>query len=163
MIFLWRRDLWIRLETSCVGGVFRRLEFIEFRLLWYGHFTRRDMAEAFGISAQQASVDIRQYDNIAPNNLAYDRSVKAYRRTDTFRPAFIGKSIDQYLMQLVAIENRWMRQEDTWFGILPTVDAVTLGGQPIDSTVMLRVLEAMRSRLEIEIEYASLTGSTEAT
>ena len=142
-------------------GVRRRLEFIDFRLFWDGRFNRRDMAETFGISAQQASVDIGQYEKIAPNNLAYDRAEKAYRRTEHFRPAFIGETVDQYLLQLIAIENRWMRQEDTWFGVFPTVEVVTLGGRPTDSTVLLRVLEAVRNGLEVDIEYASLTGSTQ--
>ena len=142
-------------------GVRRRLEFIDFRLFWDGRFNRRDMAEAFGISAQQASVDIGQYEKIAPDNLAYDRAEKAYKRTEHFRPAFIGETIDRYLLQLVAIENQWMSQEDTWFGIFPTVEVVTLGGRPTDSTVLLHVLQAVRNGLEIDIEYASLTGSTQ--
>ena len=142
-------------------GVRRRLEFIDFRLFWDGRFNRKDMSETFGISAQQASVDIGQYEKIAPDNLAYDRAEKAYRRTEHFRPALIGKTIDRYLLQLVAVENQWMRQEDTWFGTFPTVEVVTLGGRPTDSTVLLRVLQAMRNGLEIDIEYASLTGSTQ--
>jgi hypothetical protein len=142
-------------------GVRRRLEFIDFRLFWDGRFNRRDMAETFGISAQQASVDIGQYEKVAPNNLVYDRAEKAYRRTDCFKPAFIGETIDQYLLQLVAIENQWMLREDSWFGVFPAVEVVTLGGKPTDSTVLLPVLEAVRNGLEIEIEYASLTGSSQ--
>ena len=142
-------------------GVRRRLEFIDFRLFWDGRFNRKDMAETFGISSQQASVDIGQYEKIAPNNLAYDRAEKAYRRTERFRPAFIGKTIDRYLMQLVAFENQWMRRQDSWFGAFPAVEVVTLGGRPTDWVVLLRVLEAVRNRLEIDIEYGSLTGSTQ--
>ena len=142
-------------------GVRRRLEFIDFRLFWDGRFNRRDMVETFGISAQQASVDIGLYEKVVPNNLAYDRAEKAYRRTEHFTPAFIGENIDRYLLQLVAIENQWMRHEDTWFGVFPTVEMVTLGHRPTDSTVLLRVLDAVRNGLEIDIEYASMTGSTQ--
>ncbi len=142
-------------------GVRRRLEFIDFRLFWDGRFNRKDMAETFGISPQQASGDIGQYEKIAPDNLFYDRTEKAYRRTERFRPALIGETIDRYLLQLVAIENQWMRPEDTWFGTFPTVEFVTLGSRPTDSTVLLRVLQAVRNGQEIDIEYASLTGSTQ--
>ena len=31
------------------------------------------MAKTFGISPQQASVDIGQYEKMAPNNLTYDQ------------------------------------------------------------------------------------------
>lgn len=140
-------------------GVRRRLEFIDFRLFWDGRFNRSDMAKTFGISAQQASADIAQYEAIAPQNLRYDRTEKTYVRADAFTPAFIGETVERYLLQLVAIENRWMRPEDTWFHALPPVEVVTLGRRATDPTVLLGVLDAVRNRLEIDIEYASLTGS----
>ncbi|NGO55814.1 helix-turn-helix transcriptional regulator [Allomesorhizobium camelthorni] len=140
-------------------GVLRRLEFIDFRLFWDGRFNRSDLAETFGISTQQASADIAQYEKIAPANLAYDRADKAYKRTVQFVPAFIGKTIERYLLQIVAVENRWMRHEDTWFEAIPPVEVVTLGRRSTDPTVLLRVLDAVRNRLEIDVEYASLTGS----
>lgn len=142
-------------------GVRRRLEFIDFRLFWDGRFNRKDLAETFGISAQQASLDIRQYEKVAPENLSYDGVEKAYRRTEKFAPAFIGNSIDRYLLQLVAIESQWIRQEDTWFGAFPTIELVTLVNPPTDSDMLLRVLRALRSQLEIDVEYDSLTGSVE--
>jgi hypothetical protein len=142
-------------------GVRRRLEFIDFRLFWDGRFNRSDMAETFGISTQQASADISQYEAIAPQNLRYDRTEKAYRRTGTFSPAFIGETIERYLLQLVAIENRWMRSEDTWFDVIPPVEVVTLGRRSTDPAVLLRVLDAVRNHLEIDIDYTSLTGSAQ--
>lgn len=140
-------------------GVRRRLEFIDFRLFWDGRFNRSDMAETFGISAQQASADIALYEKRSPENLRYDRGEKAYLRADSFSPAFIGETIERYLLQLVAIENRWMRTEDTWFDTFPPVEVVTLGRRPTDPSVLLRVLDAIRRRLEIDIDYSSLTGS----
>lgn len=142
-------------------GVRRRLEFIDFRLFWDGRFNRSDLAHTFGISAQQASADIAQYERIAPKNLGYDRVEKAYRRAEAFAPAFIGETIERYLLQLVAIENQWMRPKDTWFDTTPDVEVITLGRRPTDPTVLLRVLDAIRNGLEIDIEYASLTGSVE--
>lgn len=142
-------------------GVQRRLEFIDFRLFWDGRFNRSDLSATFAISAQQASSDIGQYEKIAPANLRYDRAEKAYIRTDDFAPAFIGLTIERYLLQLVAIENRWMRPEDTWFEAIPPVELITLGRRPTDPTVLLRVLDAIRKRQEIDISYASLTGSVQ--
>lgn len=142
-------------------GVRRRLEFIDFRLFWDGRFNRSDLTDTFGISPQQASADIAQYEKIAPQNLRYDRAGKAYTRAATFSPAFIGETIERYLMQLVAIENRWMRPEDTWFDAIPPIEVLTLGRQPTDPTVLLPVLDAIRNKSEIDIQYASLTGSTQ--
>ena len=148
-------------ENGGRWGVQRRLEFIDFRLFWDGRFNRRDLSANFAISAQQASADISQYEKIAPANLRYDRAEKAYIRTDGFSPAFIGETIERYLLQLVAIENRWMRPEDTWFDAIPPVEVITLGRRPTDPTVLLRVLDAIRKRQEIDIGYASLTGSVQ--
>ncbi|MBK1976548.1 MULTISPECIES: helix-turn-helix transcriptional regulator [Brevundimonas] len=142
-------------------GVRRRLEFIDFRLFWDGRFNRSDLSATFGISPQQASGDIAQYEKIAPANLHYDRGEKAYTRTKAFAPAFIGDTIERYLLQLVAIENRWMRPDDTWFDTIPPVEVVTLGRRPTDPAVLLRVLDAIRKRQEIDIAYASLTGSVQ--
>ena len=142
-------------------GVRRRLEFIDFRLFWDGRLNRRDMAETFGISPQQASNDIAQYEKLAPDNLLYDRTQKVYRRTECFAPACIGETIERYLLQLVALENQWMRPTDTWFGSIPNLEVVSLGHRATNPKVLLRVLEALRERLEIDIEYASLTGSTQ--
>lgn len=142
-------------------GARRRLEFIDFRLFWVGRFNRSDLAHTFGISPQQASADIAHYERISPQNVRYDRAEKAYRRTEAFAPAFIGETIERYLLQLVAIENQWMRPEDTWFDTTPRVEVVTLGRRPTDPTVLLRVLDAIRGALEIDIDYASLTGSVQ--
>jgi len=142
-------------------GVRRRLEFIDFRLFWDGRFNRSDLSSTFGISAQQASADVGQYEKIAATNLRYDRAEKAYTRTEAFAPAFIGETIERYLLQLVAIENRWMRPEDTWFDAIPPIEVITLGRRPTDPVVLLRVLDAIRKRQEIDIEYASLTGSVQ--
>jgi hypothetical protein len=142
-------------------GVRRRLEFIDFRLFWDGRFNRSDLSATFAISAQQASADIAQYEKIAPANLRYDRAEKAYTRTEAFDPVLIGETIERYLLQLVAIENRWMRPEDTWFNAVPPVEVITLGRRPTDPEVLLRVLDAIGRRQEIDIAYASLTGSVQ--
>ena len=112
-------------------------------------------------SAQQASADIGHYEKIAAANLRYDRAEKAYIRTDDFAPAFIGETIERYLLQLVAIENRWMRPGDTWFDAIPPIEVITLGRRPTDPAVLLRVLDAIRKHQEIDIDYASLTGSVQ--
>jgi hypothetical protein len=47
------------------------------------------------------------------------------------------------------------------FDAIPPVEVVTLSRQPTDPKVLLRILDAVRNRLEIDIEYASLTGSVQ--
>lgn len=142
-------------------GVQRRLEFIDFRLFWDGRFNRRDLAETFGISAQQASADIALYAEKAPGNLVYDSAQKAYLRTTTYEPKLMHASAERYLLQLVAIENRWMRQEDTWFDSRPPIENISLLRKRTDAQVLLRILDAINQSRQLEIQYKSITGSPE--
>ncbi len=142
-------------------GVQRRLEFIDFRLFWDGRFNRRDLAETFGISAQQASADIALYTERAPGNLVYDSTLKAYLRAPTYEPKLMHASAERYLLQLVAIENRWMRQEDTWFDVRPPIENISLLRKRTDAQVLLRILDAINRHCQIEIKYKSITGSAE--
>lgn len=142
-------------------GVQRRLEFIDFRLFWDGRFNRRDLAEVFGISAQQASADIALYSEHAPGNLVYDAGLKAYLRAPSYEPKLMHASAERYLLQLIAIENQWMRQEDTWFDRSPPIENVSLLRKRTDAKILLHILDAINKRAEIEIRYKSITGSAE--
>lgn len=142
-------------------GVQRRLEFIDFRLFWDGRFNRRDLAETFGISAQQASTDIAAYISRAPGNLSYDQAEKAYLRTSSYEPVLMNASAERYLLQLVAIENRWMRQEDTWFDSPPPIENVSLLRKRTDARILLHILDAINRCRLVEIQYKSITGSPE--
>lgn len=142
-------------------GVRRRLEFIDFRLFWDGRFNRRDLAETFGISAQQASADIALYAERAPGNLVYDSAQKAYLRAPTYEPKLMHASAERYLLQLVAIENRWMNKEDTWFDTRPPIENVALLRKRTDAPILLHILDAINQRCQLEIEYKSITGSPE--
>jgi len=148
-------------EINVRWGVRRRLEFIDFRLFWDGRFNRKDLSETFGISPQQASADIAQYEQVAPNNLFYDGREKAYLRAAGYGPALIRHSVERYLLQLVAVEHRWMRADDTWFDEPPPFEVVRLERRRTDPDVLLRIVDAIRLKCELEVEYASITGSPE--
>src|SRR5277367_3736054 len=81
-------------------GQDRRLEFIEFRLLWDGKINRGEVAEFFDISIQQASLDFARYMFLAPENMKYDRSEKVYRAAEEFRPILIAPDTQRYLNEL---------------------------------------------------------------
>jgi hypothetical protein len=144
-------------------GVRKRLEFIEFRLFWYERFNRPDLSEAFGISAQQATNDISIYQKIAPGNCSYDPKQKAYIRDAGFAPHLIAKSTDRYLLQLVAVASGWMEEKETWFENAPPVEVISLKRAPIDPMHLLTVLDAIRSKQQVRVDYQSLTGSPAST
>ncbi len=150
----------VRASKKAKWNVKKRLEFIEFRLFWDAKLNRKDLVDTFGISAQQASADIATYEEMGPQNLAYDSAQKTYLRTDRFSPKLIGAWTHRYLLQLVAIENGWMDAEDTWFENEQPVEIKTLTRKRVDSQVLMCVLDAIRERKSLEMFYRSMTGST---
>src|SRR3712207_1598721 len=84
-------------------GQEQRLEFIDFRLYWERRINRVDLMDHFGVSTAQASLDLRQYQGLAPSNLRYDTRSKIYLATDEFKPLFVQQAAESYLGELLAL------------------------------------------------------------
>ena len=69
-------------------SIMQRLRMIDVLLDRYGYVDRSVIAEYFGISAVQASVDLRMYSQVAPGNARYDPARKSHARLDTFKRRF---------------------------------------------------------------------------
>ena len=50
-----------RRDKQLNWGAERRNAFIEFRVFWHGRINRADLIDTFGISLQQASLDLAGY------------------------------------------------------------------------------------------------------
>jgi len=137
-------------------SIAQRLEFIEFRLVWEGRINRSDVAERFGITVQQATGDLQLYEKLAPRNIVYDRNAKTFVPGRDFEPFFLKPLADRQLLQLAAIANGLVTPDETWFTGLPPVGAVPVPQRHVSTLTMLRVLEAIRTRSVIEIEYQSV-------
>jgi predicted DNA-binding transcriptional regulator YafY len=136
----------------------RRFELIEWRVYWQGRINRYELEERFGISAAQASADLRAYEAAAPGNIEYDNREKTFVPTPTFQPKFLTVSADRYLAQLNAIQNNVVAARDTWFGS-PPLAAVMPVLHTVESEVLRRILEAMREQSAVSMEYQSLTNT----
>ena len=68
-------------------GQAKRFEFMEWRLFWTDRLNRKDLELEFGISTPQASIDLRNYQELAPNNVTYDNS-----RLNTGSPAMLRET-----------------------------------------------------------------------
>jgi hypothetical protein len=113
-------------DTSRIRwGIEQRLDFIEFRLFWDGSLNRSDIIRRFGVSTPQASADLAQYRELAPENIDYDKSAKRYVATPNFRPRF-EPNAERYLAQLKALTENVISLDDTWFGVLPEIDVVPI-------------------------------------
>lgn len=138
-------------------GMERRLEFIEFRLFWEGHVNRSDLMEAFKVSIAQATTDLNRYLALAPGNMAYDKSAKAYVRTPEFNAQFEEPEPGRYLNQLRSVADGIVEPGETWIGHFPAFDAAPTPVRSIDPVVLRSVVAAIRRREAIEIKYQSLS------
>ncbi len=65
-------------------AVEQRLRFIDFLLSQYGEVNRSAVMDFYGISTPQATKDFKQYTALAPDNVRYCHSKKAYLRNPEF-------------------------------------------------------------------------------
>lgn len=146
-------------RTSTRWGPERRLEFIDFRLMWDGYLNRAQLVDFFGISTQQASADIAQYSEMAPNNLIYDRSKKTYKSTKTFAPLLSLSDAQHYLGQLMDIKVGATQASASLIGWSPPCDVVKYPTRPVSAEILLRVLWAIRDGQDILVTYQSMRRS----
>ena len=139
-------------------GIEQRLEFIEFRLFWQGGVNRSDITRYFGVSVPQASKDLSQYQALAPENIAYDRSEKRYFKTKDFRPRFLKPDADRYLSQLRSISDGVLSTDDTWLSQPPAFEAVPIPHRNVDPELLRATVNAIREKKALEIRYQSLSA-----
>ena len=139
-------------------GVEQRLEFIEFRLFWDGHVNRSDLMAQFGVSVNQASMDLNRYIGFAPDNMVYDKSARTYVRGPGFTPQFLEPDASRYLAQLRSVADGILDREDSWIADLPSYAASPTPVRGVDPVTLRFVIGAIRRAEAIEVKYQSLSN-----
>jgi predicted DNA-binding transcriptional regulator YafY len=137
-------------------GIEQRLEFIEFKVFWEGGINRSALTGQFGVSIQQASNDIRRYEEMMPGNIVYDKSLKRYAPSATFTPQFLKPDADQYLNRLKGIADHTVAQAETWIAEMPAAESMPLPHRRVDVEVLRKTLNAIRRERALRIHYHSL-------
>lgn len=84
----------------------QRFRLIELIAYWEGRLTTNHLCESFGIGRQQASKDINFYiQHISQTNLEYDKSLKGYVPSGSFKPHFITGEAQEFLNLLASQES----------------------------------------------------------
>ncbi|MBR0878549.1 transcriptional regulator [Bradyrhizobium liaoningense] len=150
------------MDTVATGlrwGVERRLEFVEFRLFWEEGVNRSDLVEEFGVSVPQASKDLALYQEQAPDNIRYDRSLKRYFASDTFRPKFIELDAAAYLERLTPNSHQTRGVDVDGLGAAPLrADKLPIPQRRIRADVLRGMLASARGGHSIEILYQSMNA-----
>lgn len=139
-------------------GIERRLEFIEFRLFWDGHVNRSDLMDHFGVSINQASTDLSRYLALAPGNMAYDKSGRAYIRAAEFTPLFLKPDASRYLTQLRSVGDGVLEPSEAWLGVLPTCEILPTPARGVDAGILRSVVAAIRRSEALEVRYQSMSS-----
>jgi hypothetical protein len=139
-------------------GTERRLEFIEFRVYWEGGVNRSEIVDKFGVSVPQASADLSLYQEVAPDNLIYDSSLKRYVATASFQSRFLTPNGGQYLNQVGAVADGGMGLADTWISAEPDVDAMLIPQGRISPEILRDLLAVIRAQQSVEVEYQSFNA-----
>ena len=137
-------------------GVERRLEFIEFRLYWEGGINRSDIMDQFGVSVPQASKDLSQYQELAPDNMKYDKSKKRYFAAAHFAPRFLRPDPNQFLSQLRAVATHAVPPEETWLSKMPQLDSLPVLHRRVDPDFLRTILDTIRNEQALVILYQSM-------
>lgn len=142
-------------------GQDRRLEFIDFRLLWEGRLNRSDLTSFFRISVPQASLDFAAYQELAPDNMTYDRTLKAYVASSSFKPVLANLDPGQYLNELLQREIGAMAARDSFIGWAPPVASLPSPIRQVDSQILIRLIRALQSGDAVIVDYRSMTNFDE--
>jgi len=135
----------------------KRLEFVDFRLYWEGRINRSDLTDFFGVSVPQASADLTQYQEMAPNNAVYDKTLKTYVASPLFEPRFFNPSAHRYLAQLRLMEADILDEGEAWANRLPACSIAPVLRRRIEPTTLRKILDAIRARVSLQVKYQSMS------
>lgn len=135
-----------------------RYRLIEVISLWEGRLTTNHLMRAFGIGRQQASKDINTYlAEYGAGNLEYDRFLKGYKPTETFKPVFTRGVADEYLHMMHTREDLACSFEALAVRELNT-EVLLPPARDLRPNILRPILQACREQKRVEIEYASLAN-----
>lgn len=134
----------------------RRLEFIDYRLCWNRHITRKNICDFFGVSHDRASRDLTEYEKLAPGNFSYDLATKQYRATDSFQAIFASSSTQQHLDDLVRVVVQPERSTQNYFAGHSAVVVAPLPTRKMNPEVIELILGAIRNYHSLQLTYRCL-------
>lgn len=144
-------------------GQDRRLEFIDFRLLWEGRVNRSDLTSFFRISVPQASLDFARYSEIAPGNMVYDRTLKSYVASSQFEPIMASQDGGQYLNELLWKELGNAGGSESFIGWAPPVANLPFPTRKVNPKVLIALIRAMHRQHALVVDYRSMRNFEEPT
>lgn len=132
-------------EENISWGVRKRLQFIEFQLLFNREIKSPVIMAEFGTSRQQSSTDLNLYKELHPDNLLpYDPSTKSHKPSPLFTPQYITENLT------TDIEVTFNKiAKNTSIETIPSIERIQLKG------VLTRIILAIENDECVEVIYKS--------
>ena len=132
-----------------------RLEFLEFRLYFFGELRRSNISEQFGVAPACATRDIALYRQMMPGNLTFDQVRKCYEIMADFIPHFHHSS-ERVLMSIA--DGTGSLGESA----IESINSLSpCGLQKVDIDVLATVSRAISLGRVVRVRYLSrVSGST---
>ncbi|UWM63540.1 WYL domain-containing protein [Enterobacter sp. CP102] len=137
-------------------GQDRRLEFIDFRLMWEGRLNRSDITAFFRISVPQASLDLAKYQEKAPENAYYDRNQKSYIANANFKPVFATFESNHYLNELIGLETGILSPSESFIGWVPPVASLPLPTRKVQPETLIDLIMAIKNQRALVVDYRAM-------
>lgn len=134
--------------------VLGRLKAIELLAYWEGRLVTNRLIQWFGISRQQASLDIKTYNTIYNQSaLVHDPSVKSYIPQSSFQPVLTQGNLNEYLDLISSFD------KDSFAYILQPEDyviSVQLPERAVKPEIVRILMQAIKQHHCLKIIYASM-------
>lgn len=144
-------------RTSLPWDTQARYRLIEILALWEGRVTASQIGAVFDIGRQQSQKIIRQYRELAPNNLLYDESKKGFVPTEGFRPLFTLGRVEEYLH----LQGANHELESPFAGLslgAANTESLPMPNREISPRVVREIVKAARQGIRLEVNYASFSN-----
>ncbi|QEW05890.1 helix-turn-helix transcriptional regulator [Nitrincola iocasae] len=138
--------------------VLLRMRAIELLALWEGRIITNRLVDWFGVSRQQASLDIKRYvSERNPGSLVYSPSAKGYVPSPNFHPVISHGHVSEYLNLIAGIPKEpiaiTLEANDH-------ITAIQLPDCSVMPEVLREVIKACKAKFSLEIIYASMSNPT---
>ncbi|MDV2857829.1 WYL domain-containing protein [Oceanimonas sp. CAM02] len=134
----------------------RRYWLIELISYWEGRLTTGHLRQFFGISRQQASKDINQYQQDHTSNLEYCPSRKGYLPGKHFNPAHISADVAEYLNWVTGQSAHTMPADPGY----RLEHAILLPpARNVSPNVIRPLVHALRHHERLDVDYGAVSSS----
>lgn len=134
--------------------VLGRLKAIELLAYWEGRLVTNRLIQWYGISRQQASLDIKTYNTIYNHNaLVHAPSVKSYIPQSSFQPVLTQGGFNEYLDLISGFDKdpfAYILEPETY------VSAVQFPERAVKPEIIRVLMQAIKHRQCLKVIYASM-------